>query len=223
MNKLKDDRFFKLLNEDNPTTPVGISNHYKRENSEPFSYTVVHFKNALNALQASLLPLIQGTTHDITESGAPYHIKKFENKSSEGKGRMKCFKPWPPNHSHIKYEYAEMRIIDNNVDQISRCRFVYQYYHNTKKSCCVGVLYFTDSHYGWDLIPEEKMDKTLKDKHKLKDDDLKKLSYFKKQEIVGKRKLYQLQDEIKGTFPFQPIGILRICQNAPYTLQQINI
>ena len=209
MSKLKDDRFIKLFNEDNPT-PISISNYCKERNFKPFTYTYAHFENALNALQTSFLPLFQEPEGDINKTGAPYHIKKFDNESSGSKGRMKCFKPWP--RDDIKYKYAEMRITDNDPkpSQISRCRFVYQYHHNITKRCCVGVLYFTDSHYGWDLICEEEIDKTLKHKHNFTDNDLRGLNYFEKQKRLNKRELYQLQDKIKEKFPFTPIGILRI-------------
>ena len=177
--KSKDDRFIKLFNKDNPP-PISISNYHNKENSNTFSYTTAQFICALNTLQASLRPLLQGED-DINETEAPYFVKKFDNVSSESKGRMKCFKPWPPGTSN-QYKYAEMRIINNDPPQISRCRFVYQYHHNTEKKCCVGILYFTDSHYGWDLIPEEELNKTFKKTPKFKDNDLiKNLGYFDKQ------------------------------------------
>ena len=238
MSKL-DYRFIKLLNEDN-ATPVRISNYRKERNFKSFTYTYAHFENALNALQTSFLPLFQEPEGDINITRAPYHIKIFDNESSETKGRMKCFKPWP--RDDIKYKYAEMRITDN-CPQISRCRFVYQYYYyntkkgrnnhpqssqisryqhcyyKSKKGCCVGMLYFTDSHYGQDLICEEEIYKTLKHKHNFTDNYyLRRLSYFNKQNRLSKSELYQLQDKIKGKFPFRPIGILRIWQNT-YTLQ----
>ena len=207
----KDDRFIKLS--EGNLTSESISNY--RNGGKTFTYTDVHLKNALKALQTSL---IQGTTNDTP----PYHIKKFDNKCSESEGRMKCFIPWQLNHGMYTltlYEYAEMRIIDIDAPPISRCRFVYQYCisHNTKRKHCVGILYFTDSHYGWDLIAEEDIDKTLKARRKVTEDELKELSYFKKQERLSKTELYQLQDKIKGTFPFKPIGILRIWEDK-YTL-----
>ena len=206
------DRFIKLLNEN---VPVSISNE---KISNAFTYTTKNFKDALDILQISLLPLLQaqGTEYDINETEDPYYVKKFDNKCSQSEGRMKCFKPWPPDTA-IQYKYAEMRIIDNKPPEISRCRFVYQYHHNTKKKCCAGILYFTNSHYGWDLIKEDDMDKILKEKYKI---DIRGLSYFKKQEkLTNKRDLYQLQDKIKGTFPFDPIGILKIWENK-YTLER---
>ena len=215
MKKLKDDRFIKLLNEGNLTS---VRNHNE---GDTFTYTNIHFRDALNALQTSLLPLIQNTENDINETEAPYHIKKFHNETSESEGRMKCFKPWPPDKSFKKYEYAEMRIIDTNPPQICRCRFVYQYNHNTTKRHCAGMLYFTDSHYGWDLIAEKDIDEKLKDrrKDKVTENELKELSYFEKQGKLSKKELYQLQDNIKGTFPFRLIGILRIWEDR-YKLER---
>ena len=219
----KDDKFIKLLNEDKPT-PVSISNYRNEENLEPFPYEYAYFNDALKALQTSLLPLIPGT---ITETKAPYYIKKFHNETSKSEGRMKCFHSWPS--GDITYEYAEMRIIIDDPPQnscppqISRCRFVYQYYH--KRRQCVGTLYFTDSHYGWDLIAEDDINETLKNRrgrHEIERNELESLlsaSYFEKQDelLKIKKDLYRLQDKIEGIFPFQPIGILRIWEDK-YTL-----
>ena len=211
-----DDKFIKLFSEATPGHELHISNYRNKEKT--FGYTTAQFKGALNTLQTSLCPLLQGED-DINKTKAPYFVKKFDNVSSESKGRMKCFKPWP--RAEIKYKYAEMRIIDDPA-QISQCRFVYQYHHNTEEECCVGMLYFTDSHYGWDLISEEELDRTLKEKHKFKDKDLKDLGYFAKQAKISKRELYQLQDNITGTFPFQSIGMLRIWKKS-YTLERNKI
>jgi len=54
------------------------------------------------------------------------------------------------------------------------------------------MLYFTDSHYGWDLIPEKEIDKLCIQKYG-SNKDLEKFNYFKKQEMLKKR---DLQDEI---------------------------
>ena len=190
------DRYIELLNGEIPS--IKISDYYKRVikgSTEHYDYSKEDFEGALNALYNYIFS-------STRQHG--YNMKDFDNKPSRDEGRMQCF--------GAGERYAEMWVTQSkppDTDIIRRCRFVYEYYNNFPNE---GNLYFTDSHYGWDIIDETKVEERLKrqDKHKYTQGALKKLDFYGKLSGLSKRNLYDLQDEIKEGFPFCKIGHLNL-------------
>ena len=145
-----DHRYIQLY--EGNSNSIRISNYYEREiknTTDCYNYRKADIDRALNALQHYI---IYGNSID------GYNVKGFDNKTSEDTGRMQCFE-----HFRAGVQCAEMWVTPRNDETpaiIRRCRFVYEYfkYHDGK---CVGILYFTDSHYGWDLIPEQEVEQRL--------------------------------------------------------------
>ena len=204
------DRYIKLRRGEIPSIP--ISNYYERiieKNPDRYNYSNADFEGALNALSNHIF---SDTDQDDEDDEDGYNVKEFENKSCKDKGRMQYFV--------VGERYTEMWVTRCNAtpDIIRRCRFVYEYYSDYPS---VGNLYFTDSHYGWDMIPEREVEQLLKKKYKYTKDKLKELLeeqskletpafYQKLSFITNKRYLYDLQDEIKEGFPFYKIGRLNL-------------
>ena len=179
------------------STSIMISNYYEREikkMTECYNYTKADIDNALNALQHYI---IYGNCTD------GYNVKEFDNKTCRDTGRMQCFESF-----RAGVKYAEMWVTPWNETPviIRRCRFVYEYFkcHDEK---CAGILYFTDSHYGWDLIPEQKVEQRLTT---VAAEKLKNLDFYQKLSGLSKKDLYDLQNNINEGFPFCKIGRLNI-------------
>jgi len=107
-----------------------------------------------------------------------------------------------------------MRVKDQNV---SRCRFVYtcnpKYYNSGSDPGYEGYLCFTNSHYGWDLISENSLDVTLKEKYYISKKSFEKMSYEEKINTLHTTYLYDLMVDRKTegpSFPFERIGLLTL-------------
>ena len=203
----KDDRYIELSK--NNTMNIEMSNYYEREiqnSHRRYNYNYEDFSKALHALKCYIFKIDDPSIDS-------YEVKMFENENSQSKGRMKCFVPF---RNDKVLQYAEMRVTPDNNQIICRCRFVYQYHnrfvYQYRNRECAGILYFTDSHYGWDLIPEEKIVQKLKNEKKNSDDDLRELSFYQKLSKLSKWEIYNLQNAIQNEFPFPfvKIGVLKM-------------
>lgn len=100
---------------------------------------------------------------------------------------------------------------------ISRCRFVFAY-NVREDNVKAGMLYFTDSHYGWDFIEERKINNIVKDTCTLAMD----LSYFDKLKVLPKAAIHDLQETVmkkfeqegQDIFPYKNIGWLELTQDS---------
>ena len=197
-----DDMFVKLLSTTN-TIPVDMSNYYEREieeQSSNYKYTYEDLSGALQALKYYIFNSDRPTSYDL------YKVKEFDNNSS-GMGRMKYSIPF----RERTLKYIKMRVTPqcDNTPIIRRCRFVYQYWCCNGK--CAGILYFTDSHYGWDLIPDNEVKRALLNKFSEK--TLNNLNFYEKLHKLSKCELFNLQNSITTGFPFVKIGILTMRKN----------
>ena len=200
----KVDEYIKLFKKE--VQAISMSNYYEREikkDKTDHQYTFNDLTGALHALQHYLF-----NTDDPPIDYEQYEVKEFHNKTSSRQGRMSCFKPF---RNDIVLRYIETRVTSqcNNTPIICRCRFVYQYFLRDGK-ICIGCLYFTDSHYGWDLIPEDKVDERLTA-------DIRNKNFYEKFHELSKMEIFDLQNSIKRGFPFVNIGKL-IIRKSNYKL-----
>ena len=145
-----------------------------------------------------------------------YCIKEFQNRDSRNDGHMACFRCKPGVFKPINY--LEMRVIhdletlkklnnsrknallkdrENDYEKdwlmVSRCRFVFAYVSFKKGETKQGTLFFTDSHYGQDMICKRLLGE------KLGVEDIDKKDYFKMSEDLNKRQMYDLQEKCLQT------------------------
>jgi len=162
----KNEMFSKMFNDQTPDGHVLLRN--SRLSAEIYyKYTLKDLKIMFSALTHYLYK--PDTPSEIVQS---YHIEPFCNINTLGK--MMCFE-----FPH-KYQYAEMRVIrdfeyleripDNKRTElqknqladwrkVKRCRFVFAYHERRKHKMMCGFLFLTDSHYGWDEVSDEVVNK----------------------------------------------------------------
>jgi len=177
-----------------------------------------------------------------------YDVKYFCNKENKSDGHMQCF-PNLNKPNIDKINFIEMRVVhvgkkleidrdkhlqhkelvklhQGNWKTVSRCRFIFACYctYDENASGLKGNLFFTDSHYGEDKIPEDKiLMEEIKEK-KVKDVEYDGLNYFekvKKMKEADKSIMYNLQEELvkEGSYyPFIKIGNLTIKRTGTPTL-----
>lgn len=213
----EDHKYIKLFKEE--IQDLTMSNYYEREIQKTkinnqYPYRLKDLRGALGALHCCLF-------RKDDPSIKQYDVKEFDNKTSRDKGRMSYFMPF---QTDVVLHYKEMRVTSqcDNTPSICRCRFVYQYFPY-RDGKCEGRLYFTDSHYGWDLIPEEQLNEWLKKHSKDKDKNvnLNEVSFYDKlNKVSDKRRIFDLQNAIKKGFPFVKIGKL-IMEENDYNLSYL--
>ena len=215
---LDNDDFFKLHN--SLDTAVEISNYRTDpEKKGPCVYTHKNFEDALKELRRGFLELYNGGKEALQNmNNNLWEVKEYLNMDKPNQGYVKTF-------DNTTSSCLEMRVMHNqqgNFASVNRCRFVYTYNikcdNNGKYSGCEGYLYFTNSHYGWDLIPEQRLDETLTKMKHIRKESLN--TYEKKINSISKPDLHRLQakEEIKEReFPFERIGLLTLYLDDTFT------
>ena len=195
-----------------------------------YHYTGSDFKRALTQLRLGVLLIETQGRKALKEKNNFYEIKVFSNTDDRNKGYVQSF-------YNTGYNCVEMRVIHDKKkleskgkdltpeyikcwEQVSRCRFVYTYYplDDTEGANCVyeGDLYFTNCHYGWDLIPDSEVNDALTkmDKKKYTKERLNKMKFYDKLDSMNIKDVYRLQvsNSAKSTvlFPFEKIGKLTL-------------